>query len=586
MWELYKKFFPSLRNSPAMSALYLVALVGGVSVAFLGPYYMGRIVDGIIASVTIAAPVTPVWIALGWWVAANALGSVLIALQFYGSWTFMNREYAKIYVASLQKLFGKNISLFNQKKGGEVSSVLYQSHEALWSQNAQLYNDLLPGALGFVVILSASLWFSWQLALTILIALPIQGAILWYTYRVADAQANQARKLWTRSFGMIGDVLQNVFAVKLFARESHEVQRIGSTLHHAMELQIRTNVYWAMAKMFDIDMFVRLLLAVVGVPLMLNGSVTLGTFFMFMGFVSFLTAPVRSFVTELQNLQKNIIDWNKFKQLAAAPETIASGGGTHEQNQVRGALAMRNVTFSYDNKPVLRNVTFTIQPGEHVALVGPSGAGKSTIAQLLARFYDPKSGVVTLDGVSLSDWNYDNFRSHLAMVWQENMLFHESLAYNVKYGDLRATSAAVNTAIDRASLTEFVAAQKKGLKTVVGERGVHLSGGEKQRVMIARAVLKNANIVILDEATSALDSITERAIQQSVSSLIEGKTAVIIAHRLSTIRAVDRIFVVNKGRIEAQGTHDELLKSCTLYRSMVALQSNGLLPDAAPNKIV
>lgn len=586
MWELYKKFFPAFRTSPGYGALYIVTLLGGVSVAFLGPYFMGVIVDGIVGIVTTQTPASTVWTAMLWWVVVNITGSILVAVRFYGSWTFMNREYIVLTVQALQKIFVKNISLFNKKKGGEINQIFNQGLEALWTTNAQFYNDLLPGMLSFVVIFLASLWFSWELSVTILVVLPVQAFILWYTYHVADKHTVKTRTLWRQAYGIIGDVIQNAFAMKLFGREKHEVQRIGRLLDKVRDLQIRTNIYWAVANIFDIDVFVRLMITVVGIPLMLDGSVSLGVFLMFMSFVSFLTAPVRTFVMEIQNVQKNVIEYRKLKEIMEYPETIALGGGTYALQQVKGEYQFRNVSFAYDKKEILHNVSFTIAPGEHVALVGPSGAGKSTIAQLLARFYDPKSGVVMLDGVPLSEWNYDNFRSHLAMVWQENMLFHESLAYNVKYGDLGATSAAVNTAIDRASLADFVAAQKKGLKTVVGERGVHLSGGEKQRVMIARAVLKNANIVILDEATSALDSITERAIQQSVSSLIEGKTAVIIAHRLSTIRAVDRIFVVNKGRIEAQGTHDELLKSCTLYRSMVALQSNGLLPEAAPNKIV
>lgn len=585
MWEILRLFFPAFRKSPWWSTGYVVAAVGALAVSLAAPYLLGVMIDQLIAVAQGNAALNVLWPTFGLWMGTGLVGAALGSFRVLSLWTLMNVQYFDLNVTILGRIFSKDIALFTNKKSGEVNQVYVSGTEGMWSVNSRWYDEVLLGAVSFVVVLGIAFSFSWQMSVTFLFVVPFYVLLLYRLYGKAHKWSDKSRNAWNASFGLIGDVLQNIFAVKLFARETHEVQRIAPLLKKAQGFQFKQNLIWSIADFFDADMLARIAVGAVGLHLVLQGAMSVGVFLMFMSYVSYLTNPMRMFAYSVRAFQKDVGQYRALKEILDMPAPVRSVSGAYKTASVQGALAFKQVSFSYDGtKEVLHRVSFTIQPGEHVALVGPSGAGKSTIAQLLARFYDPTSGAVTLDGTDVRSWDYENFRSHFSVVWQENMLFHESLEYNVRYGDLKAKKSAVRAAMDRAALTEFVASQKKGLKTLVGERGVHLSGGEKQRVMIARAVLKNADIVILDEATSALDSITERAIQQSVATLIEGKTAVIIAHRLSTIRAVDRIFVVNNGRIEAQGTHAELLKCCALYRSMVELQSNGLLQEAAPGK--
>jgi ABC-type multidrug transport system fused ATPase/permease subunit len=221
----------------------------------------------------------------------------------------------------------------------------------------------------------------------------------------------------------------------------------------------------------------------------------------------------------------------------------------------------------------------TIKPGEHVALVGHSGAGKSTIAALLNRFYDVTGGRIVVDGTNLNDLDIRWWRSNIGLVLQENLMFNDTVLENIRYARPSATLDEVMLAAKRASADEFIERLPKKYDTEIGERGVKLSGGERQRLAIARAILKDPKIVILDEATSALDSLTERKVQEGIKELIAGRTAVIIAHRLSTVRSVDRIAVMEGGKLQAMASHDELLKTNNLYRQMVELQQGGVLPE-------
>ena len=242
---------------------------------------------------------------------------------------------------------------------------------------------------------------------------------------------------------------------------------------------------------------------------------------------------------------------------------------------VRGEIAFRDVTFRYPARPqqsALDGVSLRVQPGETVALVGPSGAGKTTILQLLMRFYDPQAGEITLDGVPLTAMARGDFRRALALVPQDPVIFAASARENIRFGRPEATDAEVEAAARAAAAHDFLAALPQGYDTYLGERGVMLSGGQRQRVAIARAILRDAPVLLLDEATSALDAESERAVQAAVERLAQGRTTLVVAHRLATVKKADRIVVFDKGRIVAEGRHDDLVAEGGLYARLARLQ--------------
>jgi ATP-binding cassette subfamily B protein len=244
-------------------------------------------------------------------------------------------------------------------------------------------------------------------------------------------------------------------------------------------------------------------------------------------------------------------------------------------NPARGEIEFDSVDFAYQSRqevPALRGVSFTVAPGERVALVGPSGAGKTTVLQLLLRFYDPEAGEITLDGVPIRKMKLTDLRRHIALVPQEPVIFADTVAANILFGRPEASRAEVEEAARAAAAHDFIADLPQGYDTWLGERGVLLSGGQKQRLAIARAILRDAPVLLLDEATSALDAESERAVQQAVDRLSRGRTTLVIAHRLATVKRADRILVLEGGRLVATGTHDDLVAGGGLYARLARLQ--------------
>ncbi len=264
---------------------------------------------------------------------------------------------------------------------------------------------------------------------------------------------------------------------------------------------------------------------------------------------------------------------NRVFEYLELPPAVEQASQPVALRDVRGAIRLSNVNYRHhDSDFGIENLSLDINPGETVAIVGPSGAGKTTLINLIMRFFDPDSGSVSLDGVDLRQIDLKALRGLMSLVDQDPLLFKMSIRDNIAYADPGAAMDVVEKAARIANIHDFIISQKNGYDTEIGERGVTVSGGEKQRLCLARAVLKDPPVILLDEATSSLDSKSEELIQQALSQLLKEKTAIIVAHRLATVRHADRIVVMNKGRIVDQGTHDGLLKSSTLYRELASRQ--------------
>ncbi len=371
-------------------------------------------------------------------------------------------------------------------------------------------------------------------------------------------------------------MLSSIRTVRSFARERAESDRYNTAVDRSYRLAAkRALLYGAFTGMFTVAGFGAIALVVwMGGRMVLTGEMSMGDLTAFLLYTLTVAASLSALSGLYADLMKAMGASERVFELLDRPLGLEAGGGG-VLARPRGDVAFENVRFSYPtrpDRPVLDGFDLHIRAGEVIALVGPSGAGKSTIAALLARFYDPTSGRIAIDGTPLTTYEPGSLRAHIAMVAQEPVLFATTIEENIRYGRPGASPADIEAAAEAAHALEFISAFPEGMATPVGERGVQLSGGQKQRVAIARAILKDPAILVLDEATSALDSESEHLVQEALDRLMQGRTTLVIAHRLSTVRDADRVVVLEGGRVVEQGSHDALLARNGLYRRLVERQ--------------
>jgi ATP-binding cassette subfamily B protein len=375
---------------------------------------------------------------------------------------------------------------------------------------------------------------------------------------------------------VLSDVIPGVRVVKAFTQEARETRRFTArsqavvddslVLHRewtrfwptlTLTLNLGTLVIWAYAS-----------------PRIMGGTFDLGTFVMFLGYVWMFYGPIEHLGMMNRTFQRATTSAHRVFAVLDTPPDIYSPPAAAGRGDLRGAIVFENVSFSYDGvKRVLLDVSFRIEPGQIVGLAGPSGGGKTTLINLMCRFYDPLDGRILIDGVDLRDWDLHDLRRRIGVVLQEPYLFHGTIAENIAYGRPDATFDDIIAAARAANAHDFIVGFPEGYDTLLGERGQTVSGGERQRLSIARAILNNPRVLILDEATSSVDSKTEMKIQEAIDRLVAGRTTIAIAHRLSTLRRADRLIILDKGKLVEQGSHAELMAAGGLYAGLHKTQA-------------
>ncbi len=428
--------------------------------------------------------------------------------------------------------------------------------------------DLFIAVMTFAGAFALMLWLHPTLALSTAFIVPV-------TIWLVVVYGGRMTRTWQEIYSRVGhfnvrleETVGGIRVVQAFANEAHEARLFEKDNRAYRDTKL--DAYKIMAKSSAIHYmglrFVQVVVMVLGAGLVLDGSLTTGAFVGFLLLVAVFFRPLEKIASVIETYPRGIAGFRRYQELLATEPEIADSPDATPAPAFQGRIVFDKVSFAYDaSRPVLRDVSLVVNPGETVAFVGPSGAGKSTLLALLPRFYDPEAGEISIDGRALSAMTLESLRNQIGIVSQDVFLFGTSLRENIGYGRLGSTDEQILQAADRAQLGPLIRMLPQGLDTMCGERGVMLSGGQKQRVAIARAFLKNPPILILDEATSALDSETEREIQSALEALAVGRTTLVIAHRLGTIRNADRIVVMEAGEVREIGDHAGLLSQGGLY---------------------
>ncbi len=480
--------------------------------------------------------------------------------------------------AHLQTL---SLRYFDDNHTGEtVSRVSQDTGEVYTLTNGFLIN-LIADSVTVVVVVAFLFYVDWRLAAATCAVMPLFVLNYLYNRRRMREESRTHRQNWDRVMGFLHEKVSSARVIKSFVREQGEINTFASGINEDFfnysRIVMRNTKLAVIADL--LGSIGALIVLGYGGWLVVKGEMGVGTLVAFNAYIAYVFPPIVRFVDLATIFQRAITGLeNVFKLLDTKPE-VADSADAVSLPVLRGDVEFRGVNFDYNvdsSRPgapkALKDVSFTINAGQVAAIVGPSGSGKSTIINLLARFYDPASGSVLVDGYDLRAAAADSFRRQIGIVLQENILFSGTLEDNLKYGKPEATREEIIAAAKTANAHDFIVALPDGYSTVVGERGAQMSGGQRQRIAIARAILKNPRILIFDEATSALDVASERLIQEAMERVMKDRTTFIIAHRLSTIQKANKILVMDRGTLVEQGSHEGLLRNSGLYARLHALQ--------------
>ena len=511
---------------------------------------------------------------------AYGVGRVLMVLfaQFRDIWFTVVAQHAvrELAIKTFRHLHALSLRFHLERRTGGLSRVIERGVNGVDTIVRMAVLNSIPTAVELLMISGlVAYYFGWIYVLVVLATVLLY---VWFTFVASERRIAIRRDMNdsdTEAHSKAVDSLLNYETVKYFGNEELEAKRFDASIARYVKAAIRTYTSLGVlntgqAIIFTIGTVICMLLAARDVT---RGTLTVGDFVMINAILMQLYVPLNFMGMVYREIKQGLIDIETMFALLHEPAEIVDRPGAKTLRVRKGEIKFENVSFAYDpERPILKNVSFEVPTGKMVAIVGPSGAGKSTISRILFRFYEISRGKVLIDGQNIRDVTQASLRAAIGMVPQDTVLFNDTIEYNIRYGKPDASSAEVREAARLAQIHEFIVTLPQGYDSLVGERGLKLSGGEKQRVAIARTILKSPPILMLDEATSALDSHTEKEIQDALERVAENRTSLVIAHRLSTVVHADNVIVLDHGEIVEHGTHLELLAKGGLYASLWARQ--------------
>ena len=555
--------------------------VGYILQNILTPLFAARALGELTAHHTVDA-------SLLWYAGSALLGG--IAIGFIGDYVFSapraSRSVAKLYDRCFRYLMSQDYDFFSNNFSGSLVTQTNRFVKGFEILDGIFFIDMVGPYLGVLIALIIMIVFNPLIGITIAI---LWILALWFVgYLVTQRMPTRRRAVAKESqqTGELADSVTNAVAVKTFARASFESDRFNTTNHERSRLLLKS---WNLAIRNSIAIqiicaILQLIVLAGGIYAVTHHTMSLATFLLFQLFILRIIDSINKASLLVRQFEGLLGDAHEMTLLLEQPPQIKDPDHPKPFTIQKGAITFDAVEFAYDSaqdssKELFEKLSLDIPAGRRIGLVGPSGGGKTTITRLLLRFHDIQAGKILIDGQDIRTVSQEKLRENIAYVPQEPLLFHRSIRENIAYGRPDATQEDIITASKRAHAHTFIQELPDGYDTLVGERGVKLSGGQRQRIAIARAILKDAPILVLDEATSALDSESEALIQDALWQLMENRTALVIAHRLSTVQRMDQIVVLKQGKIIEQGTHTELLKKKGEYAKLWTHQSGGFIDE-------
>jgi ATP-binding cassette subfamily B protein len=575
-------------------SLAFLAVLGEATADILQPWPLKIVVDSVVQSKKLPHWLDQIattvfagdkYLALNVAVAAVAIIALVGAVSGYAE-KYLTTRVSQWVAHDLRRALYQHIQRLSiaehtEKRKGDLLTRMTSDISAVQDFINQALLGIIVNVLTLIGMIGAMLYYSWQLTVVALATAPFLFVIAWFYSRRIKKASRAVRTMEGELVSNVSDVLASIHVVQAFAREDYEDRRFAWESRENVEagLQARTTKATLTPSVEMVTALGTCLILGYGARLVLASQaagdqvMTAGVLIVFLSYLAKMYKPMRDLSKMSDTVSKAAVGYERIDELLRTESRVRDLPNAVPAPHFKGGIEFDHVSFSYDNgQPVLKNVSMRVEPGQIAAIVGPSGTGKTTIANLIARFYDPLAGAIKIDGRDIRGYSLKSLRDQISFVLQDTVLFRGTIWENIAYGRPDAEPEDTVRAAELANAHDFIMNMPMGYATMVGDRGATLSGGQRQRIAIARAIVRNTPILILDEATAGLDALSEQTVIEALDKLMEGRTSVIIAHHLGTIRHADVIFVVKEAEIVERGTHEELLARNGVYAELCRIQ--------------